>query len=350
MTNFQTVFLYLFIVFIILLLSKNPNNSKNIFIILILSFFAGLRHYSVGVDTRPYMISIESFFNLGKHVWPYTSFSNFYGYFAIFVYKIWHNYNFLLFIEALIINTLIVKRFYDFKDESSFGFMLFIYLFTIYLRTFNLNLQYLSLSIVFFATRYLGKNKNFVFLILVILASLLHTSACIGLLFYFVKWFNFKNITKNQMLIKFFAIFAGFYVFLKVYNIMYFRYLQYLNNSSSVGIMVFVQLFIYVITLLLYKKNVLESAQDEIRIKDIFKYYFIGILLSFSSYFVPNAGRIAYYFTIFEPIFYGYFMKNSKVDKVYKFLLIIWFIFYSIYVIVSGLAVTGYFPYKFCWM
>ena len=130
MSIVQTVFFYLFILGICLLLSRKAdknNNVKYVYLtILILALVGGLRHYSVGYDTEPYMLGIENFFKTKKIIWPYVSFSIPYGYFTSVVYHIYHNYNFLLFIEALIINFFLLRRFWDFRKASNFNFIVFL--------------------------------------------------------------------------------------------------------------------------------------------------------------------------------------------------------------------------------
>lgn len=350
MSIIQTVFFYLFILVMCLILSKKADKTNKInyiyFIALILAVVGGFRHFSVGYDTEPYMLGIENFFKTKKIVWPYVSFSISYGYFTSMIYYIYHNYNFLLFIEALIINFLIIIRFWDFRKESDFTFIIFLYLIIIYLRTLNLNVQYLALSIVFFATKYLDENKNLKFLFFVVLASLLHTSALIGIVFYIIKIFNIKNITKKQLLMRLIGVILVAISITYIIPIMYDRYGYYVDTKqSSMGIMVFIQFFIFIITLM-FNRFLYMSSNNKEENKKIILYYLIGIIFSFSSYFIGNAGRISYYFMIFEPIFYGIVMKERK-DQLFKFFIVVWLIIYSVYVLIDTAAGTMVFPYSF---
>lgn len=350
MSIVQTVFFYLFILGICLLLSRKAdknNNVKYVYLtILILALVGGLRHYSVGYDTEPYMLGIENFFKTKKIIWPYVSFSIPYGYFTSVVYHIYHNYNFLLFIEALIINFFLLRRFWDFRKASNFNFIVFLYLVIIYLRTFNLNVQYLALSIVFFATKYLDENKNFKFIILTATASLLHTSALIGVIFYIIKILNIKKITKKQLLVRFIGGILGIAGIIYAISNMYDRYSYYIGSKqSSMGLMVFLQLFVFIVTLL-FNKFLYKSSNNKEENKKIALYYLIGIIFSFSYYIIGNAGRISYYFMIFEPIFYGIVIKERK-DKLFKIFLVAWFIIYAIYVLFDTAAGTMVFPYSF---
>ena len=351
MTVFTTVIFYCCILVICTLfanIAQKKNNKKMLFpIIIILSLVAGLRHYSVGTDTQAYMLGIENFYKVREVVWPYTSFSTGYGYFTVFIYNIYHNYNFLLVVEAFIINTLIIYRFWDFRQNGSFTFMIFAYLLIVYLRTFNLNVQYLALAVVFYATRFVDENKLIKFLICVTLASLIHKSALIGLIYFVIKWFDFKKMRKIDLLIKVVTVVIGGIFIIYAYNNLYDNYSQYISTKeSSVGLMVFVQLLVYIVTMLLYK----HKLKDDKSFKTVSVYYLIGILLSFSSYLIANAGRISYYFMIFEPVFYSMIIKDEKKDKIFNVILVTWIIVYSIYVIVDGYTGSQYFPYSFFWM
>ena len=352
MTIFTTTIFYCCILCICTILAnvaqKKDNKKILIPIIVILSMVAGFRHYSVGVDTEPYMLSIENFYKIHKIVSPYNTFAIGYGYFTVFIYNIYHNYNFLLLIEAFIINTLIVLRFWDFRKSSSFTFMIFSYLLIIYLKTFNLNVQYIALAIVFYATKFVEDKKYIKFFICIGISSLIHKSALIGLIYFVIKWFDFKHMTKNELLTKVFTIVIGSILIIYAYNNLYASYSKYLSRESSIGFMCFAQLLIYVITIFLYKHKLKENSEGKFKLVAI--YYLIGIILSFSSYYISNAGRIAFYFMIFEPVFYGMILKDKKNDKLFNFILICWIIFYSIYVIVDGNSNAGYLPYSFFWM
>lgn len=349
MTIFGTIIFYLSILFVCLFfasIAEKNNNKKLVFIIiLLLTIVAGLRSVEVGFDTKPYMLSLENYYKTGMQMWPYNSFSNTYGIFVKFIYAIWHNYNFLLFIEAFIINYLIIKRFWELKEKSSFVFMIYLYLIVIYLRTFNLNLQYLAIALIFYSTRYLDKSKLKSFFFLII-SSLLHTSAVIGFLYIFYEWLDFKNLTKKRFMAKmlFMGIIAvGFYL---SYTMIIERYSHYfVEKESSIGLMSFAQIIvfiiIYVFSSFLYKNN------DEHCIKKAPLYYFTGIIFAASSYFIGNAGRISYYFMIFEPVYYGVVIKSNKTSKYLKIFVVVWLTLYALYVLIDGLAGTKYFPYSF---
>lgn len=346
-----TILFYILILSIVMFLSiiykKKQSKLSFIIIVLLLSFVAGMRSNTVGIDTEPYRLSIEHYILVGSQQWPYVTFSNFYGWFVKMIYSIYHNYNFLLFIEALIINYLIIKRFTDFKDNDKFPIMLFCYLLIVYFKTFNLNVQYISIAIVFYSTRYLGKN-NIKYFLLTLLASLIHTSALISLIYFFVTLFFQKKKTKKQLLGIFLLLILYLISCNYAFNILIDKYRYYITYSSSnIGLMVFVQLLFYILTYSLYKKSKNES--DMIEFKTISKYYLIGILLSFSSYFVGNAGRISYYFMIFEPVYISYFITNNKIDKLFKLLAIFWIVIYSIYIIIDMKNGTRVFPYSFFW-
>lgn len=216
-----------------------------------------------------------------------------------------------------------------------------------------MNVQYIALAIVFYSTRFLENKKNVLYISIVLLASTIHTSALIGLLYYFIEWMDFKKITKNGLIIKMITAIIGGGLLIYATTMLSERYSKYLTGrESAIGLMVFAQLAVYLFSTVLYKKIKLNEGNEEVRNKmsKVNLYYIIGIVLSAASYIITNAGRISYYLMIFEPVFYGIVIKDKKINNYYKIFIIIWFIIYAIYVFINTNNATGYFPFSFFWM
>lgn len=136
------------------------------------------------------------------------------------------------------------------------------------------------------------------------------------------------------------------------------RYGRYSVNEGSIGLMVFTQVIIFLFALLASGNNKgAARGTNEVGLtrwklseRPMFL-YIVGLALSASSYVIANAGRIAYYFTIFGPIVFGSLVKDASKSKsrfVLGVFLGIWFLFYAwyAYLLHTGLGIE---QYAFIW-
>lgn len=364
MTCEETYVFYLAVVFITLLFTwyseKTEKKRGLIFAVLILVFVSGLRAHTVGIDTMLYKYGVEYFHETGTVSWKY-SFSLGYGLFSNAVLTVCEDYSFLLFVEAAITNILIVARFWDFRNQASLTMMMFVYICTTYFMTMNIICQHLAVAVVFYFSRYIDRGKPTPFFIAVVLASCIHLSAAVGILFWAVRLLNFKNVSPARFFVQFLAICLVVFIVFFIGPMFFARYSGYNNSerASSVGLMVFAQIFVFLFALLTCGYFSKGNHQDKQNIRVVFKknvpygllLYSIGILLSAASYIIDNAGRIAYYFLIYGPVCFGVMTKGSSKRRNRFFCsltLLVWFALYAIY----SFFLTdrlGIIPYAFMW-
>ena len=128
-------------------------NSKTFLwgIILSLTLIAGLRAYSVGLDTQNY---VEKFSYIYKGQFRYA-----YGLeesFKYICYGILHvipNASFLLGVLALITNSCIILRFWELRKIVSFPCMVLFYYMSFYFMSLNGTRQFVAVAILFWGTR-----------------------------------------------------------------------------------------------------------------------------------------------------------------------------------------------------
>lgn len=127
-------------------------------IILSLTMAAGLRAYSVGLDTPSY---VEKFSYIYKGMFSYA-----YGLeesFKYICYGILHvipNASFLLGLLALITHACIILRFWELRGIASFPCMVVFYYMSFYFMSLNGIRQFVAVAIVFWGTRYLGRKSS----------------------------------------------------------------------------------------------------------------------------------------------------------------------------------------------
>jgi transmembrane protein EpsG len=360
----STYFFYLAVVLITLLFtwySEKTGKKRGIIVaVLILVCVSGLRAHTVGIDTMLYKYGVEYFHETGTVSWKYN-FSLGYGLFSNVVLTVCEDYSFLLFVEAAITNILIVARFWDFRNQASMTMMMLVYICTTYFMTMNIICQYLAVAVVFYFSRYIDRGKPIPFFIAVVLASCIHLSAAVGILFWAVRLLNFKNVRPARFFAQLLAICLVVLIVFFIAQMFFARYSGYNNSkrASSVGLMVFAQIFVFLFSLLACGYFSKGSRKDKHSIRVIFKekvpygllLYSIGILLSAASYVINNAGRIAYYFLIYGPVCFGVMAKGFSKHKSRFFCsltLFVWFVLYAIY----SFFLTdrlGIIPYAFLW-
>lgn len=356
MTAAQTAWFYLLVIFASAMLAHRSDIAGKkgglVAATLLLIFVSGFRGYDVGQDTLGYKEGVEYFFLNGTQTWNHT-FSDGYGWFTRAVLSLYNNYTFLLIVQAAITCGLFAARLWDFRKSCSIGFAMFVYAATEYPLSLCLMCQCLSISVVFFATRYLDRHRPAIFVLLLVIASLNHTSALIGLSALALYLFKLESKTKAQSCGKAMGAIIIFVGGVVAAQMLIDRYAQYSVNESEAGLMVVVQALVLAGSLLLagyFSKERCSSMASKTGCS--LPLYAFGIVLSASSYVIPNAGRIAYYFTIFSPVVFGHLVRDSGRNKsafVLGFLLVVWLLFYAwyAYLLHTGLGIE---IYSFVWM
>ena len=365
MSVFQTGCFYVSVALLSLLFcwqsEKSGRKTGLVLSVGVLSLAAGLRAFSVGVDTLPYLSGVEYFVQYGETHWQY-GFSYGYGVFCKAVLYACDDFTFLLFVEALITNGLIAARFWDYRNGSSLTFMMLVYVCTTYLMTLCLTCQFIAVSIVFYCSRFLDNGKVFWYCVGVLFASAIHLSALIAIIPMLVRLLNFKEASAGKAFVQLTALAVFLCLGAYAASLLFERYSSYANISrvSSIGFMVFAQAAILFVSLLAsgyFAKGDAEDSTASLRatLKAEAPYavplYLLAIVLSGASYVIDNAGRIAYYFTVFGPVVFGAMAKGASCSKerfLCAFALIVWFVAYGTYVFFLHDSL-GIFPYSFCW-
>lgn len=206
---------------------------------------------------------------------------------------------------------LIFSTIYYFKDRINIGASVLGYASLFYIQSFSLIRIYLASAILFYAIRYLITSKNIKYLICVVIAFFIHTSA----IFMFLPFLLFFIYEKNKKISAFIVLGVFTLLYIKPNTILLFasnfeRYADYVNKgfltsgSGIAQIIYFAPLFfIFLIT----------RKKAEERYNDLFLIYTsIFLLLGILSYKIEILGRIMYYATYPYLFFIPYYLKNLK--------------------------------------
>ena len=235
MMSIYEVFLFLFLLLTVLFSRREKRASRWL---LFLSAFAliavaALRDLDVGTDTIHYYMSFHHMRDSNErgeslYYWLVDFFSKYSNY-DVFM---WFNYSVIIGGVAFII--------YHLSDNSFFSLFLYVAL-GFYTQSFNIMRQYLAISAVFVAVYYFSKNRSkkglLYFLLAVFIASLIHRTSILGLLFIPILYINNKNIWWYLVLGGSFLIgivFSSYltYVFEPLYGLLDDYYDGYLDRAN----------------------------------------------------------------------------------------------------------------------
>ncbi|CRK80176.1 EpsG family protein [Neobacillus massiliamazoniensis] len=348
-TIFYTFILIFSVLFAFLAQIVAKRVSANIMIgiiVLILSITAGLRSSMVGLDTMQYIRIIES---------TSSTYSGelYYRYFEIgfqilikilmFLVKEPH---YVLLLISLITNSLIIRTLWFFREKISFSLSIFCYITMFYFETYNILRQWLAIAIIFFAIRYLLKSRYVLFLIFVIIASTIHYSAIISLVFIPIHLFIKKKLSFNIILTFLITIplaLFGMKTFIGNYSYYLNSNISFGSKNINFGLSFIVNLGIIIFSLFLYLKKEYKFSDSNFQ-KQIIFICLIGQLMSILGYIYMFAGRIASYATVYQIILFSMMSKTKTLSIIIKFVIVL----LGLYLFYTGLNISsqGQMPYK----
>lgn len=323
-------------------------------LILLLSLFAGLRHESVGLDTLSYATKYAAI-TQGRFDLAYALETSF-KYICFALSKITPHPAFLLSVLALLTHACILCRFWELRTFAPFSCMAALYYASFFFISLNCMRQFCAIALVFYATRYLYGKKILPYMLFVAAAMLFHRSAALGFVLLGFVALRWKELPRWQ---KIFFGCAGAALPVGAAAV----FVRYGDNFEAVefdpGLMQPAKLLFLLGTLVYIL--FLQRRQDGLRPvaamerADRFALlltaggYFIGLCLSFLEYFFQYQGRIAWYFLLFECVYFSFLLKVEKKPVRY--------LFAAVFLLLTGYSFVysmlhnsqGTVPYRFFW-
>ncbi|WP_411686487.1 EpsG family protein [Acinetobacter pseudolwoffii] len=332
--------MYLFILLAVVLLLGaliRPRN-QSIYLLcsyLILLFLSAFRDISVGTDTESYenifyqivsnndyLLSIEpGWIFLNKAV-DYMGF----------------DFRGILVISSFLTLSLIFLTVKKYSFNPMFSIALF-YLLYFYFISFNISRQLLAVSIVLISTVLILNNKKISSFCLILLASFFHQSALIALILYFYIFISNKKpfIITGIIVSMIFGIFGANIITQVVGYTEYSYYIENYENNSVLGktflLILFNMFFIY-LTLCL------KEYSNE------FKIFYIFILILNMTILIPFGSRFVLYFSIYQILFFPYFINKISGTRNFKIFSIFIVTLYSFIIFFTSLGKGGVLPYN----
>ncbi len=328
-------------------------------IITILTLISGLRSFDTGLDTYSY-VSKYIYIAQGESQYAYGLERSFKA-ICWLISRISDSGTFFLFVMALLTNGLIMLRFWDYRKISSFPAMVLCYCCVHYFMTMNCIRQFCAVAIVFYGTKFLDQKKLFPFIGGVLMGTMFHTSALVGLLFAMQHFSNWKDLGKQERRFLLLCIVAMPAVLFYVVLITMSKYQKYFTNVElNMGFMLPAKLLLLALSLLfvaqMYRRfryqqrNGTGLQKEEVdRIPWICYAYILWLMFASFGYFFRYMDRIGWYFYPFEGIYYGMFRKDRDVKN--KLVFGGAFVMILLYALVDALMNNGQgnVPYSFVW-
>jgi hypothetical protein len=305
---------------------KKNKKAGIIFLILsllVVCFIAGVRNTSIGTDTNGYVANIFNLYSHAKYnffeVQEKTGIEPLFS-MLMLISSFSNDIKVCLFFIELACALPIYLFAYREKKKYSFAFIIFIFLTTMYAKSFNLIRQSIAISIVIYSVSFFKSGQYKQTILLYITAILFHYSAIICCLIYFILYVtnNLEN-NKSRILLLFimFVFLVGISIGIdKILMLIPNKYTYYLNSKyaiNSISLLSIVKkafwIFLFIFPVIQNKKNK-KNYSNELS-------YCILLIVDFILYLtsmkVGTFGRIGNYF-----LYVAYFYMIPNISKVFK--------------------------------
>lgn len=306
--------------------------SQTVWILLIIigpALAIGFRHHNVGADTLNYWVGYLSIGNTHSFVDAFETLGINRPVFFIFQYIIFKisNGNPTAFLIAMSVSTLfiLVKALDKWILKISLPLALFVYYSIFGMQLLNQSRQLIALSIFLLATMYLIDKKKLKFIILIVIASLVHYSALIALILPLIlnyrgsfgklkKWIYYSLLLLSPFIL---------YPILNfISNIIPSSYSVYFNNLTlnEIGLGLLLNILPIIIPIILFKKHLKEiSSRFLVRVS------LLVIPMRLAGYYSYYLMRMYYYAAIFIILLIPIIVRNihSRSEKIVTLLFLI---------------------------
>ncbi len=311
--------------------------------ILIPSIVAGIRATTVGSDTAGYVersfyqalssTSLSSFLEL-------SDLETGYNVFTYVITKIFGDVHWILFINQLIVCSIVYKMAYDRRNQISMPMVMLVYFTVFYSMSLNIARQGLAIAIILYSIKLMEDKKYVKTAILFWLAFQFHTSAIFALFLYIIIYINQKKINyKSRIIIMFLMVILLLLIVISYEQILYYmtfdlqiiphKFYNYLNShyaseNFNINIMELAFKGLWIFLSILYV--IVNKKNKEYKINSYVIFLIIDLCMFLISAKISNAFRMGYYYGMAAmmltiPALTGVF-KQDKTNKIISTVLI----------------------------
>ena len=304
------LFIYIILLSFLIFFKGNTNIQKKLFLFLSFSmmfFIMGFRAESVGTDTSLYCTIFQNNIQSAFYTVLKEDSAIIYSFYNKFVSLFSTNRNAIIVANSFLICTLTATFIYKNSKNVIFPtifFMTFYHFFS----SMNIARQYIAVMIVANAFYFLKNKKAFQYILMCLIATLIHNTAIVSFLlvpYLFIEP-NKKNITiylsiiilallfLNQIMTLFSSLFTHYDIYFQD------SFLENSGQNRKIIITFIYVLFAFVLSSLLKGKAIKADEQREFYLLHIMN--FIAIILGFIALDMMLISRVEVYFSIFTII------------------------------------------------
>ncbi|MCI6279092.1 MAG: EpsG family protein [Bacteroidales bacterium] len=262
----------------------------------LLALFLGFRGLEVGVDTKAYSIYYDAVLNGFNHMeWGWTQL-------CLLFNRLGANFHqFSFFISLLSMAFFVIPLNRTLKGRGRYLALFFFFTLGYYITMFNLFRQFLAISICFYAFFLVTQRLVWLSIILVLVATLFHTSALVVLPFLFINKVSIPSIgfLLGGLVVTFFL---GILLSPTVLSFIAGKYSYYLETGYATRENYLTYLIFYVLTNNVFFVYFYIGSPSSVRKSYWMTLYYLSILFMDILQQMSIGPRIVYYFSIVQII------------------------------------------------
>lgn len=346
----SAMFLYVAIVVAILLsliIQRKENRFVLFLVIVLISLVSGLRAYTVGTDSKYYHSIFTNFYSGGGIYFREQVFM----YVAKALMQLTGSDRIVFLFYSFLTNTLIILRFWKWRDKGSFAMMMFYYLTLFFPQSMNIMRQYVAIAIIMWAFDYIFERKYKRFIIVIIIAALFHTSALIALVLIPLHYYMTNKITINKFAISILLLVGVALAIEPVKNIISNYSVYFSDKQLSIGMLFVARIVVFLSYLFIRGQRQTRVLTEDMGLFNdyITIMYAIGLGITFFGSYFDQMARIGLLFVFCSTPFMTITIKNNRYRQIYTLVYIMIAIMYFVFqVILKG--EQGVIPYTFYFM
>ena len=309
---------------------------------------AGLR-YNVGTDYKNYLPIFNTVSDISGKT-PYGTIEPLSSVLMLVCKPFVNGYQVYLGLMAILISFITFYFFKENCDVSSFPFMIFIYFMLMYSASLNAIRQIMSVAIVMLGYRFIMEKKLLKYIIVLVVAALVHKSALLCLPFYFLyfKKDRFSKIKLNLIIAV--CMIIPFFI-RNIFNILlsislFSSYDRYFYRNAGYYVVGIIILRLPVLLMIFIFRSKLEERSEKNRFFIIL--YVMELLFYIIGGNIIWAFRMAYYCLAAEAVLVP--QLSEVVNKKYKVIVNVIFVIYYIVIFCYNVIINGHdgiLPYTF---
>ena len=209
---------------------------------------------------------------------------------------------------------------YKRRNRYSITLIVFIFLITMYAKSFNLIRQFIAISIIILSTYYFENKRYLSTYILFITAILFHFSSIACVLIYIIMYLVKNDKNKNIKRIFLLLMFVGLIVFSlgieQIAQLLPEKYSSYINSIYNVNEFSITSLIKKLFWVIISGIVLWKSSSDEEKYKEqqvYFLLFLIDVVMYLMSIKIGPFGRMGYYF-----LYVAYFGMIPEIKYIFK--------------------------------